>query len=397
MIMSAMEGTGESKKPSKTFPSVDDVKPAEEGGPTARCGFNYQDEIAVGFLIEMLENPSLLKVHCETHDDVLLVRVKDGSGVHFAEFVQVKASEQDKLWSISDLCARKKNKVGTSIYEISLARDRHDEESRFRLVTFRPVAGNLKMLTFPLGAPGRESNGECFVELRLELEKRCPNVISLKGNGASYWLENCVWDVRHSEKVVREENFNRLIKLGSEERRCVLAEHAKVLLDELRSKAKAAGDAKWEPDRDIKIFTRSAIREWWENRTRELIEGASAPSGGKLREKMVQAELPSDIVELAIEMRRDYAAIARIPRYMEPEESKRLQRQVNSEIASLRARFFSGDLSLDSAAFYSLCLERMDALSAAQPAANADRSAFLKGCMYDIVDRCLLRFDRSSR
>lgn len=88
------------------LPSVDDARPSEEGGAIARAGFNYQDEIAVGFLIEMLETPSILKVHCETHDDVLLVRVQNGSGVRIAEFVQVKASEPDKLWSVADLCAR---------------------------------------------------------------------------------------------------------------------------------------------------------------------------------------------------------------------------------------------------------------------------------------------------
>ena len=98
------------KTNSKTFPSVDDVKPTEEGGPTTRSCFSYQDEIAVGFLVEMLEDSSLLKVHCETHDDVLLVRATDGSDMRVAEFVQVKANEPDKLWSVADLCKPKKGK-----------------------------------------------------------------------------------------------------------------------------------------------------------------------------------------------------------------------------------------------------------------------------------------------
>lgn len=135
----------------QAFPSVDDVKPTEEGGPIGRSGFNYQDEIAVGFLIETLENPSLLRVHCETHDDVLLVHEADQSGIRLAEFVQVKASEQDKLWSVADLCVRKKNRVGSSIFETSLGRDKHREESLFRLVTLRPVVDDLRILTFPRG------------------------------------------------------------------------------------------------------------------------------------------------------------------------------------------------------------------------------------------------------
>lgn len=135
--------------PIKAWPSIDHAKPTEEGGPVARTGFNYQDEIAVGFLIDMLGSPSLLKIHCETHDDVVLVWNSDPSSDRTAEYVQVKASEQDKLWSVADLCQQKKRgKTGTSIFETSLGRDRHVETSRFRLVTLRPVVGALKPLTY---------------------------------------------------------------------------------------------------------------------------------------------------------------------------------------------------------------------------------------------------------
>ncbi len=379
---------------SKIFPSVDDVKPTEEGGPAARSGFTYQDEIAVGFLIEMLEDSSLLKVHCETHDDVLLVRTIDGSDMRVAEFVQVKASEPDRLWSVADLCNPKKGKTGTSIFEISLARDKHREESRFRIVTLREVHSKLKMLTFPFDAPGRETSGQKFNALQSELDKRFRDLKSPKGNGSSYWLENCFWDVRHSKEAVRKENLFRLQKLGAKEDRVLLLEHAEVLLDKFRAKAKAAGDAKWEPDRDKKIFTREAIREWWERRTRELIEGAASPAGGKLREKMTQARLPDELIKLAIDMRLDYAATVRTPRYMEVGEANRLESKVKSELASLRGRLVAGALDLDGPGFHSLCLERMDALNADRPTGSEDRSAFLMGCMYDITDRCLHRFAR---
>jgi hypothetical protein len=379
---------------SKTFPSVDNVKPTEEGGPAARSGFNYQDEIAVGFLIEMLQNSSLLKVHCETHDDVLLVRAIDGSDMRVAEFVQVKASEPDTLWSVADLCKQKKGNTGTSIFEISLARDKYCEESRFRIVTLLPVVRKLEMLTFPCGTTGRETDGTRFNALQLEIDKRCPDLKSPKGNGSAYWLENCFWDVRHSEEDVSNANLLQLIKLSAKEALGLLPEHVEVLLDELRAKAKAAGDAKWEPDRDKKIFTSKALREWWEKGARELIEGTTAPSGSKLRKKMTQAGLPKDLVELAVDMRRGYAVAARTSHYMEAEEGERLEHRVKSELVSLRASFAAGDLDLKGPGFHLLCLNRMDALNAARPARSEDRSAFLKGCMYDITDRCLLRFER---
>lgn len=73
------------------WPSVDDAKPAEEGGPLARTGFNYQDEVAVSFLVQMLGAPSLLKIHCETHDDIVLVWLSTDQTDRTAEYVQVKA------------------------------------------------------------------------------------------------------------------------------------------------------------------------------------------------------------------------------------------------------------------------------------------------------------------
>jgi hypothetical protein len=81
-----MPKSNRSKEP-PALPSVDDIKPDEEGGPIARAGFNYQDEIAVGFLIDLLENPSLLKVHCETHDDLVLVHDGGGPNKRVAELI----------------------------------------------------------------------------------------------------------------------------------------------------------------------------------------------------------------------------------------------------------------------------------------------------------------------
>jgi hypothetical protein len=84
----------DAEKKAFIFPSVDDAKPLEEGGPEARKGFNYQDEIAVAFFIDMLETPSLLKVHCETHDDILLVHALDALAIRIAIFVQVKVASR---------------------------------------------------------------------------------------------------------------------------------------------------------------------------------------------------------------------------------------------------------------------------------------------------------------
>jgi hypothetical protein len=65
------EGSADDPASLIEFPSADDACPHEQGGPIARIGFSYQDEIAVSFLLEMLQSPALLKVHCETQSGLV--------------------------------------------------------------------------------------------------------------------------------------------------------------------------------------------------------------------------------------------------------------------------------------------------------------------------------------
>ena len=385
---------GDAPQGSSDLPSVDDVCPQEQGGPIARTGFSYQDEVAVSFLLEMLRSPQIVKVHCETHDDILIVR--EVAGHRHAEFVQVKAGEIDQLWSAAALCRRDAGVVGSSLFEMSLARDAHQEPSLFRLVTLRPVAKELKPLTYDRGAPGREPYNALITQLRADIESRCAGATSKKANGVSFWIERCLWDIRHDQPRIANSNLLFLLRLSVAEARTILPDQAELLLDELRSLAKEAGKALWEPNRHLKIISRTSLRAWWEQRADELIAGATTRGGGKLADKMRDAGAGDELIALAVEMRRDYAEAVRTSRYMADGEAQRLQERVKSEMMTLRTRFAAGHIDVDGLGFLSLCVERLDELNGNQPVAN-DRSAFLKGCMYDIADRCLHRFARPTK
>ena len=331
------------------LPSVDDVAPSEEGGPIARSGFNYQDEIGVSFLIDMLEDASVLKIHFETHDDIVFVRAVDSRIV--AEFVQVKAGEINKLWSAADLCHRDQG-VGSSILEISLGRDAHREESRFRLVTLRSVNKDLKSLTFPLGSPGRQAKDPGVIALLAELKRRIPDYLSKKRNGFDYWLERCFWEVCHDEEVVRAKNANRLMRLSARDGPRLLVEQVDQLLEELRLWVKDAGAARWRSHREKKIVTQTQIRAWWGHRTRELIAGATSASGRKLARKMEEAGLSEEQIQMAVDLRLDYARTVRTSRYMDTAQSERLQGQAKSALTSLRARLIARQLEVDGLTCY---------------------------------------------
>ncbi|APH56871.1 Hypothetical protein GbCGDNIH6_8221 [Granulibacter bethesdensis] len=382
--------------PKQIWPSVDDLCPTEEGGPSARTGFTYQDEIVVGFLIEMLEDVTVLKVHCETHEDAIVIRQDATSEALIAEYAQVKAEEPDQLWTVALLCEKKKT-PGSSLFETSLGRDKHSEIAHFRIVTLRQPAKALKPLTYPFKTEARVLKAEEMVALRAEIEKRFPNVKSAKGNDCGYWLQHCRWDVRNEYQAVVNENRRRLMTLAVAAGCSVLLlDQLDTLLEDLRQMAKVAGDAKWKPDRAKKIITRGRVTAWWAAKLEELAEGARRVSGGRLAEKLEAASLPAEIIALALDLRLDYAAAVRTPRYQESEEVGQLQRRVKSDALTLRTRLVSGALEATGPVFHALCVERMDAINASRPKGLEDQSAFLKGCLYDIADRCLLRFEPPS-
>ena len=70
--------------------SIHSLPPLERGGVEARIGFAFQDHVAASYLIDLLEEPTLLEVWCETHDDITLIW--QGKASQEVEFVQVKSN-----------------------------------------------------------------------------------------------------------------------------------------------------------------------------------------------------------------------------------------------------------------------------------------------------------------
>ena len=178
-------------------PSIHSLPPLERGGVEARIGFAIQDHVAASYLIHLLEEPTLLEVWCETHDDITLIRQVQAS--QEVEFVQVKSNALDQLWSVAVLSRpdRKNGEVqqASSIYERSLANDRCCEPCRFRLVTCLPPNSDLAVLQLPHDAPDRTAKADALKTLADDLDKRTNGFRSPNGNGAHYWLSRMRWEV----------------------------------------------------------------------------------------------------------------------------------------------------------------------------------------------------------
>lgn len=246
--------------------SVGDKSPADQGGPDARNGFVYQDMIAVGCLIQMLRDRLVLNVQCETHDDIVVVREDPDTAFQTAEYVQVKSTRSDTLWSTAMLCERVNGGSGPSIVERSLKRDAHCEAATFRIVTLRDVKRELKALTHPLGSDARMGAAADVVKLHTQIAGRLPDILSPKGHDIAFWLENLTWDVRHGEGEIRNANLAALQQFAIDDRRIELLTELDRLHDELLAMVREAARKDWDSGKADKIIARAAILAWWRTR-----------------------------------------------------------------------------------------------------------------------------------
>lgn len=230
-----------------------------------------------------------------------------------------------------------------------------------------------------------------------DIHDRMSGVTSAKGNAGKYWCSNCRWEVRAERHNVRDANLRAILQLAQNDGWKIVYEQAEELLTELLAWMKAAGEARWEPDRAKKIILRRELVAWWNRRRQELIEGASNPAGGKLSAKLNDIGAEDSQIAMAVDLRRRYRAAVRTSRYMEDGQVERLQLLVQSKMATLRSAYVAGEIDPSGQAFHALCLKEIDQVAQNESIDGTDAAGFLKGCMYDITDRCLHRFSRPPR
>lgn len=373
--------------------SIFDLVPLEMGGVEARQGFAFQDHVSASFCIDMLDDATLAEVWCETLDDITLIwMLPDGICV---EFVQVKSSELDQLWSVAKLCERKMtaNGPGSCILERSLAQDRCKEPCRFRLVTARPTGEQLKVLTYPCDSPVRTSDTAAFNSIHEKMKDKVDGFRSTNGHDFTFWTARVFWDVRHAEDGVRDSNLLKLGRLLHAKGLGLAPDQINELYTKLLKRVWDASrvDPRVEPQQ--KRITRLDFDQWL---TREASE-IGLPSAGateKLEDKMRRAALAPDTIETAVEQIRHYRSEQLRPKYLGLDDQRLIQGEVAALLQGLRSRLDNGQLADDGLVFHGLCLDELAGLRDALRVTPKPPLAFLQGCMYSITGRCLHRFRR---
>jgi Cap4 dsDNA endonuclease len=294
-------------------PSYRDLPPLESGGVIARRGFDFQDHVAAGYCLEMLQDINLLEVWCESLDDVTLIHSNDGQEEF--EFVQVKSNEFGHFWSVTELCKRqKKGKtpiVGSSILEKSLAYERSSEPCSFRIVTCIPVNEELKVLTLELNSPHRTSPTDNFTKLCVRISGIIP------GCSTSSWLSRTVWEICHSSEALENKNLLKLMDAGLSLGIFLAKDQWDEMYKKILRKVQDAGSAKWEVDPDAKKLKKDSFLNWIQDLAAQAQHPSIGGQGDQLREKMKAAEIPFDSIENAQEQRRCYRKLTLSSGYMD--------------------------------------------------------------------------------
>ncbi|MBH3365126.1 DUF4297 domain-containing protein [Pseudomonas sp. URMO17WK12:I11] len=163
--------------------------PSNKGGPAARQGFKYQDHVAVAFILKMLRDSTYLQVECETADDI--VAVSENAGEIVNEYIQVKTTESDKKWNLTECTALEKQKADSSLFHKSLKCDVRPGIACFRIVSKRDIAKALEYFAKELD---RRITPDLATQRGLTLAKQLKTV-SARGRNFSYWADNFVWQV----------------------------------------------------------------------------------------------------------------------------------------------------------------------------------------------------------
>lgn len=376
-----------------TLLSVRDAIPTNQGGVYARQGFAYQDDVAAKFLIEMLSDKSLVEVACETHDDIVLIWKHDS--VEIAEYVQVKSEHPDQLWSVAMLCEKKKLKtipdgVGTSLLEISLARDSHLEQSWFSIVTCRQVHSDLKPLTYERGHEHRDPSHPTFLTLTNQINQKVGDFKSKKGNNIPYWLINTNWRVISETEISRlnHQSLSRVLhNMGEpsdpdavryiyENLRTLAKDTAELPLDKYKSK-------RISQDQLIKI-----IKAW-------IQPYPGAHQNERLEQKLTAAGLDVTCLEVAKDQRRFYLMRKRTSAYLTTDQTEEIDHNVLDVLHKLRSTLDSGEVAEDGVKFHDRCLKAVSDIGIPHVETNKSISGgYLSGCMYEITSRCRHRFKK---
>lgn len=348
--------------------------------------------MAAEWLLTLFSDPNLTQVWCETQDDVTLIW--ECGGTEEVEFVQVKSADLDQLWTVAELCKRDGTasgpKIGTSILERSLAHDRNQEKSSFRVVTRQGVKNELSVLTLPWTSPARISSSLEMQRLCRIVDERLPGCISPNGNDEKFWIENTRWQVSGSLQAVNDANVIKLHKIAESMGELLVSDQLDEAYCKILSRVRASAEANWNQNPHKKKIKKGEFCEWLRDTILSAAHPAASGIGRTMARKMTAAGLPDDYIRSAKVARQAYRRLTLRPQYQALSQLQLVQEEIVAKLQELRSQLDTGNMEDIGVKFHARCLAELETIRLR--VAPTVPSVVVQGYMYVITDRCLHRF-----
>lgn len=238
---------------------IDAAVASDAGGVAGRRGQKHQDHVAASLVIEMLDDPLMLQIECETADDVTIRWMIDGIATN--EYVQVKTTDGDTKWSLQELTSREGKRAGTSIAERSLACDAHNEAPLFRLVTVREPRGNLAH--FKTKRHNRAVLAGLMALATGPFSNKFPGFKSKNQRTLADWAERLLWQVEHNVDKLADRNKLALLRLANRDGERPNFSQIEATYLALLNIVIDAGDASRVSAPAEKCIARADAARWW--------------------------------------------------------------------------------------------------------------------------------------
>ena len=365
--------------------SIRDLPPLEEGGRHARQGFIYQDHVGAMLAIEMLAEEKQVALWFETHDDITAIRRCED--LESVEFIQVKANNPTSRWSIANITARDGD--GDSLVEKSLRQSRCSEDTAFRIVSLYDVTDDLAILKSKPGSDERVAMEEEETAFAASLVERLGEVSSEDGTDLSEWVRRTYWHkAPDSVESLVARNIIALEELLDDLDLWVSIDQRTEIYQRLVAKVQAASTTK-----DYAI-QRAALKDWL---VTEVNNALSPTQGGKaLTEKLTAANLDSETIRQAAELRLRYRQARMRQDYIEPGGYGLLEGEICSRLHHMKVTMDAQDTAVDSEVFHKECLDAVvDVARNDLLRRYSIPESLATGFMYELTGRCTHRFVRA--
>lgn len=373
--------------------SIREIVTFNDHGRSAREGFDYQDHIGVSLLLEMLNSEKIREVWFESIDDIDIIR-EGKNGKETVEFVQVKHEDRTSRYSVATITSRKKDRVGTSLFEKSLYSAQCKEEAYFRIITSFDVKEELKFLKLNRDSKKRNELTEKVESLEQKINSRCNNVSAPDNTGVGEWIKKCYWQVRPPKIDDLESSNIRTLHDVIEEKfpPPLLLQQLDDLYQKLLLIVKNAStiDLNDYPEKN-KVTKKDLLKT-----IREYIKEMKEPKGlvKGLKEKIKKANLPDDYAKNAGKFREMYIKRRYEVDYMESDWLSDLEGEVMDKLMSLKGELDSGQIE-GGLNFHQHCYKEVKKIATSERFINKDVPKYIiVGLMYQITNRCLHRFHK---